>query len=321
MTADLFDDRLKFYACLVGRDQAHEAVEPPVQIGLVDLERAVGKSVASTPDGAGALEQALQAGREHRVARVDRVLDVADEMREADLMLARCPAHLAAIAVRNPVIRAPIAEERMHDRLGAVFGGDEDGAVGVMEHPEPPIALADPHPGFVRGQRGARQEPRLDQARLRGKRLSAGVEDVDQRAFANVQAEQVAQHVAQSRQRNALDRAQIDHKGAQVWPERRSRLQALRRLGLEALGATRADAAMQRHARHVGLDLRDFDAVIGFARALRDAGYVGAAALARAGEDIAPGSRVGMKRTMCPDMRLGLALGRGWLRRLSPFAR
>jgi len=76
---------------------------------------------------------------------------------------------------------------------------------------------------------------------------------------------------------------------------------------------------MQRHARHVGLDLRDFDAVIGFARALRDAGYVGAAALARAGEDIAPGSWVGMKRTMCPDMRLGLALGRGWLRRLLPF--
>ena len=77
MTADLFDDRLKFYACLAGRDQAHEAVEPPVQIGLVDLERAAGKSVASTPDGAGALEQALQTGREHRVARVDRVLDVA----------------------------------------------------------------------------------------------------------------------------------------------------------------------------------------------------------------------------------------------------
>jgi len=35
--------------------------------------------------------------------------------------------------------------------------------------------------------------------------------------------------------------------------------------------------------------------------------------------DIAPGSWVGMKRTMCPDMRLGLALGRGWLRRLLPF--
>jgi len=28
-----------------------------------------------------------------------------------------------------------------------------------------------------------------------------------------------------------------------------------------------------------------------------------------------------MKRTMCPDMRLGLALGRGWLRRLLPLRR
>jgi len=76
---------------------------------------------------------------------------------------------------------------------------------------------------------------------------------------------------------------------------------------------------MQRHARHVGLDLRDFDAVIGFARALRDAGYVGAAALARWRRHRA-GSWVGMKRTMCPDMRLGLPLA-GWLRRLLPLRR
>jgi len=90
----------------------------------------------------------------------------------------------------------------MHNRLGAVFGGDEDGTVGVMEHPEPQLPL----PTLIRFRprpTRARQEPRLDQARLHGKRLSAGVEDVDQRAFANVQAEQVAQHVAQSRQRNA----------------------------------------------------------------------------------------------------------------------
>jgi hypothetical protein len=78
---------------------------------------------------------------------------------------------------------------------------------------------------------------------------------------------------------------------------------------------------MQPHARHVGLDLRDFDAVIGFAWALRDAGHVCAAALARAGEDIAPGGWVGMKRTMRPSMRLGVALGRGWHRRLLPLRR
>jgi len=144
----------------------------------------------------------------------------------------------------------------MHNRLERCLAAIEDGTVGVMEHPEPPIALADPHPGFVRGQRGARQEPRLDQARLHGKRLSAGVEDVDQRAFANVQAEQVAQHVAQSRQRNALDRAQIDHKGAQVWPERRSGSKPSAGSALKRLAQHGQTTAMQRHARHVGLDLR-----------------------------------------------------------------
>ena len=127
--------------------------------------------------------------------------------------------------------------------------------------------------------------------------------------------------MAQSRQRNALDRAQIDHKGAQVWPERRSRLQALRRLGLEALGATRADAAMQRHPRHVGLDLRDFDAVIGSRTGFARRGYVGAAALAALAKTSRLAVGLGCKRTMRPGMRLGLALGRGWLRRLLPLRR
>ena len=122
----------------------------------------------------------------------------------------------------------------MHDRLGAVLGGDEDRAVGVMEHPEPPIGLAGPHPVFVRGQRGARQEPRLDQARPRGKKLSAGSRMLTSASLmvslsnhANVQAEQTAQHVAQSRQPNALDGAQIDHKGAQVWPVLRRAQEAI----------------------------------------------------------------------------------------------
>jgi len=116
----------------------------------------------------------------------------------------------------------------------------------------------------------------------------AGVEDVDQRAFANVQANRSrstwlnrasgmpGQSADRSQRRAGLARTAIP-------------APSLRRLGLEALGATRADTAMQRHARHVGLDLRDFDAVIGFARALRDAGYVGAAALARVWRRHRPG--------------------------------
>jgi hypothetical protein len=41
MAADLLDDFLKLAAGFVGRDQAHQAVEASVQIGLVDFERAI----------------------------------------------------------------------------------------------------------------------------------------------------------------------------------------------------------------------------------------------------------------------------------------
>jgi len=66
---------------------------------------------------------------------------------------------------------------------------------------------------------------------------------------------------------------------------------------------------MQRHARHVGL-ISGISTRHRLRTALRDAGYVGAAALARAGEDIAPGSWVGMKRTMCPTCGLALPWAR-----------
>ena len=220
------------------------------------------------------------------------------------------PAHLAAIAVGDPVIRAVTAKEGFHHRLGAVLVGDEDGAVGVMEHPQPPVRLADPEAGLVRGQRRACQQPRLDQARLRRKGLATRIEDVDQRALADGEPEQVRQHRAQPRQRKALDRAQIDDKGAQVRPERRSRLQSRRRLGLEAFGAAGAHAAMQRHPRDVRRDPGDFDAVVFLADDLRHAGHVGATTLAGRRQHRALRGWVGVQRTMRTPMRLGLRLGR-----------
>ena len=80
MTADLLDDFLELVAGLVGRGQAHQFVEPSIQVGLIGFQRGVGEFGAASSDGAGALEQAFQAGREHLVAFVDGVLDVADEM-------------------------------------------------------------------------------------------------------------------------------------------------------------------------------------------------------------------------------------------------
>jgi hypothetical protein len=139
---------------------------------------------------------------------------------------------------------------------------------------------------------------------------AAGGQNVDQRALADLQPEQIAQRVPQPRQRNALNRAQIDHQGAQVVAERRARRQIGRRGGLEAAGAAGAHAAVQRDARHVGLGLRNLDALVGLARDLRHARHVGAAGLAAVGEDRAFDGRVRMQRAMRARMGLGLALGR-----------
>ena len=100
-------------------------------------------------------------------------------------MLALGPTRLAAVAVRCPEIGTPSAQETLDDRLGAMVVGDKDGAVAMMEHPEPPVRLADPHAGFIRGQRRAGHQPRLDQAGLRREGLPAGGKNVDQRALTN----------------------------------------------------------------------------------------------------------------------------------------
>jgi hypothetical protein len=50
-----------------------------------------------------ALEQAVQARREHRIARVDGALGVADEVGEADLVLARRPAFDALLVSARDV--------------------------------------------------------------------------------------------------------------------------------------------------------------------------------------------------------------------------
>jgi len=72
---------------------------------------------------------------------------------------------------------------------------DKTGAVGVMEHPGPPVLLADPHAGLVGGKDGAGEQAGADQARLPGEGCPAVVEHVDQRAFADIDAEEIGEQV------------------------------------------------------------------------------------------------------------------------------
>jgi len=77
------------------------AVEPAVQIGSTLRQRGVEQAVASPPDGDRAQQQPFERHREGIVAAVDRVLRVAQQMREADLPDVGMAA-LAAQAVGDP---------------------------------------------------------------------------------------------------------------------------------------------------------------------------------------------------------------------------
>ncbi len=236
-------------------------------------------------------------------------------------MLLAGPARLGAEAVRGPEVGAVVPEEGLHHRLRATGVGDEDGAVAVVEHPQPPVGAADPHAGLVGRDGGAAEQARLDERHRGLERRGGRRQHVDQRALADREAEQVEERVAQPSQRDALHRAQVDHEGADVGPEGRARLQAGRWLRLEPPGAARARAAVQRHARHVRLDLRDLDPIIGFAGALLRPGHVGPAGLARYRQHVVVAGRVGVKQAMGAGMRLGLALQDRGQRRLLTLRR
>src|SRR4051794_41390058 len=146
MTAALPDDRVQLRASPGGRDEAHQAIEAAIEVVLVDLQRAVRERLAASPDGAGAFQQALQSRRENGIAGIDRVLDVADQRREADLVPQPGPAHLAAIAVGDPMMGAVIAQEGRHHRL--IPGPDEENPL-----PANPASSSLEPPGPLRSDR------------------------------------------------------------------------------------------------------------------------------------------------------------------------
>ena len=119
------------------------------------------------------------------------------------------------------------------------------------------------------------------------KALARGVQHVDERALADLQPENIGQQRRQSLEGDPLREAQIDDEGAQILPERRALRHIRRRRRLELPGATRADPAIKRHARHVGLDRRNFDMIVGFAGELRSLRNIGAAMLAGVRRNIA----------------------------------
>jgi hypothetical protein len=76
----------------MGRRKAHEFVEAGIEPRGMGIQGCVGKPFSPSPDPAGAAQQMRKLGREVVVAGVDDMLHVADEMREADLIVRGRPA-------------------------------------------------------------------------------------------------------------------------------------------------------------------------------------------------------------------------------------
>ena len=188
--------------------EAEQRIELGVKLISVGAQRGVGELLPASGDGAGALEQFAQGGREDAVAGVDGVLSLADEVGEADLMIFLGPIHLRCKPVGDPEVRTVGSQEPFDHGAAAVGVDDEAGAVGMMEHPGPPVLLADPHAGLVRLKNGAGEQPGADQARLPGEGLSAVVEHVDEGAFADIKADEIGEQAGQPLERDRVGKAQ-----------------------------------------------------------------------------------------------------------------
>ncbi len=68
------------------RPDGKQPIEAAVEIAPIGQKRRVGELSSSSADGAGAFEKSFETGREHVVAGIDRILGIAQEMGEAELM-------------------------------------------------------------------------------------------------------------------------------------------------------------------------------------------------------------------------------------------
>src|SRR6478672_758223 len=112
--AKALDDALELQPWLGVRHDLEQAIERALEPGVVGGQGGVGQGRPAAADAYGALQQMLHAGGEGSIAGIDRVLDVAQQMGKADLMVPSGPAHLGAEAVGDPDRRADIAEELAH---------------------------------------------------------------------------------------------------------------------------------------------------------------------------------------------------------------
>ena len=176
----VFDDGPEFFSLVMFGPDPQQRIEIGVEFARVAVQCAVGEIWPSSGDGTGALEEFAKSRREGRIAGIDSIFGVADEMGETKLMVVLGPTHLGAETVRDPEVRTIFAKEFRHHDFAAVWVDDKAARIAMVEHPGPPVSLADARTGLVGGQNGAGKKFGADAAALFGEGFLALGQHLDE---------------------------------------------------------------------------------------------------------------------------------------------
>ena len=139
-------------------------------------------------------------------------------MREAELVAAGGEALLPAVAVGDPEVGPVIAQEALEHPLAPARVGQKHRAVAVVHHPEPAVAPRHPEPGLVGGEHRARPQPVAQAAGLGGEGGGGRAHDAGERAFADLQPEDVAEHPFEPGEADVLAEAQVQRSARRFAP-------------------------------------------------------------------------------------------------------
>jgi hypothetical protein len=135
-------------ARFANRRRRHDPIEPTVEVIETVLQGGVLQRLASSTDGDGPQQQPAERRAERRIAALDGVFGIAEQMRQRDLPQDAMAA-LAAEHIGDPNLGADGAEQRGDHRLARAGLDHMQRRRGADEHPLPPVLAFDPHRGLV----------------------------------------------------------------------------------------------------------------------------------------------------------------------------
>lgn len=318
LAAPRLDLALQFAASRMGSGDTEQSIQAALGLGGVSGERAVLQLRSSLADTDGPAQVITEFRRHHAVAAVDGVLNVAQDVGQADLV------HLPQLLLAGVAVGAPHLGSMIPQNVGghrpSPAGGDgvQHSLIG-LEHPLPVGHAVNPGCGFVRGDDGSGQELGLDRRAGGIERRPHAAEGIGDGAFGDAQPKHLLQQARQPLEADMMAVMQVGQQRADPWAEGRSRKHGGGRFSPIAPSTRTAAAAEQLHPRHHRADFWQVNVVVAMPAALSRCQQRRLAVRAFLGKTALRAIRVGRERPrdtgtgrprFAPPLRLaGLAPG------------